>query len=94
MLFMGRRLAGRGDIAVWQEHSGAGYFLQFLSTGVVIRLDDKSLVDLSDALAEAVEQAKQPERNADEDRRLQILRARVLDHIQNAKEQKRNRGPR
>ena len=27
MLFMGRRLAGRGDIAVWHEHSGAGYFL-------------------------------------------------------------------
>lgn len=91
MLFMGRRLAGRGDIAVWQEHSGAGYFLQFLSTGVVLRLDDTSLVDLSHALAEAVEESKRPERNADEDRRLQILRARVLDYIQRAKEDKRNR---
>ena len=92
MLFMGRRLGGRGDIAVWQEHSGAGYFLQFLSTGVVVRLDDASLSDLSQALVEAVEESKRPERNADEDRRLQILRARVLDYIQRAKEEKRNRG--
>ncbi len=85
MIFLGRPLALRGRVSIWEQPEGDGYSLHLVERGLILELDGPEMNELAEAVTAALAHRAEPESDHDRIRRLQVLDARVRSFVQRAK---------
>lgn len=88
MIFTGRLLAHGDGVAVWQDDEKGTVALHLVERGLVISLSPDELAELARASTTALATLQSPEAEKDLLRRLQILQARVADHLKRERERR------